>query len=81
MVHVTLADSSSSVVIPSGTITGPLSFWADEVTQGTTDYDSGILLVIAGTAHQTSTISPAHAIAWPYALLVAMAAGIIAARR
>lgn len=80
MVHVTLADSGSSVVVPSGTITGPLSFWAEQVTHGTTDYDSGILLVISGNPHQTATLSPVHAIAWPYVLLFCVIGGIIAAR-
>ena len=81
MVHVTLADSSSSVVVSSGTITGPLSFWADEVTAGTTDYSSGILVVASGTAYQTSTISPVHAIVWPYALLLVAILGFMSARR
>jgi len=81
MVHVTLADSSSSVVVPSGTITGPLSFWADEVTVGSTDYDSGILVVAAGAAHQTATLAPAHTIAWPYMVLLVAILGFAAARR
>jgi len=80
MVHVTLADDSSSVTVPSGTITGPLSFWADEVTHDTTDYDQGMILVQAGAIRPLSQTGPAHSMAWPYLLPVLFALAFIAAR-
>jgi len=81
MVHVTLADSSSSVTVGSATVTGPLSFWASEVTHSATEYDSGILVVQAGSAVQTPEIAPVHAIAWPYAVFLAIALAFLTGNR
>jgi hypothetical protein len=80
MVHVTLADSSSSATLSTGTVAGPLSFWADAVTVSGTEYKSGMLLVVGGTAHQTAKAVPAHVIGWPYALLLVMALAFLCAR-
>jgi hypothetical protein len=80
MVHVTLADSSSSATLPTGSVAGPLSFWADSVTVSGTEYASGMLLVVGGTVHQTAKASPAHVLAWPYALVGVMAFAFLCSR-
>jgi len=80
MVHVTLADSSSTATLPSGAVTGPLVFWADTINAGGTDYSNGVL-VIQGTAiHQTSAAGPMHSMAWPYLLPILFALAWITAR-
>lgn len=81
MVLVTLADSESSVVVDSSTITGPLTFWADMVTADSQEYSNGSLLVQGAIIKQTSSLGPVHAFAWPYILVLLLALAWICARQ
>lgn len=69
MVHCIIQDTST-VTVDGNTITGPVSFDADEVTHSGTDYADGVILVSSAGLTQAAKLSRTHVEALPYSYIL-----------